>query len=128
MGRAGAVLQPYKARGRESGSGFALSWRLLQDQGGQTCCSAPGRSFGPVCPAPVRGRGCRARGTSISLSPTPAARHRAWESSVFPAMVSDTRDPQVESLPSSTLTPDRAGLSPPGFSFCRFPSFTHMLP
>lgn len=55
MGRAGAALQPYKARGRESSSGFSLPWRLPQVRGGQTCCSVPGRSFEPACSAPVRG-------------------------------------------------------------------------
>lgn len=43
--------------------------------------------------------------------------------SVFPTALPDARDPQVESLPWSSLTPAGAGLRPPqGFSFCRFPS------
>lgn len=69
------------------------------------------------------GRGSRAR--AIALSPTSAARRCAWGGvggSVFPTVVPDARDPQMEFLPWSALTPAGAGLSPQGFSFCRFPS------
>lgn len=69
------------------------------------------------------GRGLRERATA--LSPTSTARRCAWGGvggSVFPTMVPDARDPQVESLLWSALTTARSSLSPQGFSFCRFPS------
>lgn len=52
--------------------------------------------------------------------------------SVFPTVVPDARDPQVESLPWSALTPAGAGLSPQGgFHSAGSPPnlpHTHLLP
>lgn len=68
------------------------------------------------------GRGRRAR--AKALSPTSATRRCAWGGvgdSVFPTMVRDARDLQVESLPWSALTPAGAGLSPPGIVILQVP-------